>query len=353
MTIHSYLQTAESVDPILVNATRDKKSGRTLTAPTQQMIKLFSATLPNQFELQHIVWEQAKAYNLKGPQIKALCDLVKDKDSTEARAALSETDIANIEPAYAETTGRRLRRAADPRHKGAVALRAARIEIERVNQRVQQSLDRREEVDPEMLKNLNETVREARVLQTQLGSLATKIAELKARLPTNESYETGIPINQQAVERDYVRHQAETAKNRGRKPQPRLRGGIPLAVELPTFGKFSNEDWGSLEPYHRLALTLDRDDLQKEVFDSPALLLRRALELSVLPEEIEVVNNPAEVSSYTQHLIKLLTTNAPRSIGPVITRDKVHNRITLTSTGKLYLSEVINNALLAVDDSRE
>jgi hypothetical protein len=350
MTIHGYLQTAESVDPILVNATRDKKNSRVLTAPTQQIIKMFSTELPNEFAMQHVVWEQAKRHNLRGPQVKALCALVRGKSAEEAQETISEIDVANVEPAHAESQERQLRRAADPRHKGAAALRAARIEIERVNQRVQQSLDRSEAVDADMIKNLNETVVQARALQAQLGSLSIKIAALKQRGSVQKQVEkSDSTINQQTVERAYAHHQHETAGNQGRIPSPRVRY---LAIVLPNFGKFSDEDWGSLEQQHRFALILDHPDLQQQDFISPAALLHQALRMSALPEELEHLENSSEVSARAQHLSRLLTSNAPRAVGPIIERDGSSIHIKLTNNGTLYLKEIANNALLAIDDSR-
>jgi hypothetical protein len=351
MTIHSYLQTADSVDPLLVNSTRDKKSGKALFAPTQQIIKIFSNNLPNEFALQHVVWEQAKTYNLKGPQVKALCSLVRGKDAAEAQSILSEADIANIKPAYGRTKEQILRRAADPRHKGATALKAARLEILQVEQRVQQSLDRNEEVDSDMIQNLNETVREARALQTQLGSLATKLTALKARNQSAENAGTDTSLNRQITERAYTKHQDETARNQGRKPEPRLRAS-QLAIELPTFGKFSHEDWGSLEPHYRLALSLDHPGIQEETFNSTIALLSAAFKLSVLPEETEKYDNsPLEIAAEAQRLTKFLTSSSPREVGPIVMREKASNRVKLTPTGRSYLKEVATNTLLAVDDS--
>jgi hypothetical protein len=331
MTIHSYLQTAESVDPLLVNATREKQSGHQLTAPTQQIIKILSSDLPNEFALQNIVWEEAKAHNLKGPQVKALCLMVRDRDVADARHLLEKCDIADIEPAFAETKGRQLRRAADPRHKGAAVLEAARVEIERVNLRVQQSLERHEAVDREMINNLNETINKARELQKALGNLATNIAALRASGQTSPVATTSYELDQKRVDREYAKHQLETEKNQDKQPDIRLNRN--LAFDFPTYGRFSQEDWGSIEPHLRLALILEHPDIQTAEFETRQL------------------GGPNSTSSHLSHLVKLLTGLSPKAVGPVIEKSS-DGQITVTQKGRQYLKEFTKNTMLSIDESR-
>jgi hypothetical protein len=342
MTIHSHLQTAERVDPMLVNATREKKNSRALDAPTQIIIKTFSEFLPNNFELQNLVWLTAKAHNLKSPEVKALCNKVRVKNVEEAQELLNTIDIKNIEPAYAETQGRQLRRAADPRYKGAAALNAAKVEIQRVNQRVLISLEKDEEVEPGMQANLNETVRLAVELQNELGTLATNIVKLKEKAAANAAP----VVSKQSVERAFARHKTETEKNTLREPEPRLRTSL-IVMKLPNFGKFTMEDWSSLEVHHRIALALDHEDIQNTGFESDNQFWKKIAEMSLV--------NSTEINSAAATIkaaVTLLTVNSPAEVGNVIVRDKTTKKITLTEYGKEYLKDVVKNNLLEIDDSK-
>src|SRR5690606_32346942 len=78
MTIHGHLKIAANVDPKLVHSAREKRSGHVLEAPTQVILKVFSDELPDRFDLQNLIMDVAKAQNLKGPQVKALCLGVRD-----------------------------------------------------------------------------------------------------------------------------------------------------------------------------------------------------------------------------------------------------------------------------------
>jgi hypothetical protein len=344
MTIHGYLQTAERVDRHLINATREKKRGDVLEAPTQRIIKTFSESLPDDFDLQNLVWQSAKEYNLGGPQVKALCDKVRGQDYKTARATIAELDIAHIEPAYAETKGRALRRASDPRFKGAAVLDAAKVEIERVTQRVQMSIDRNEEVDSDMVANLDLTLKRAQALQQGLGALVVNITELKAK---NSLIKTAA-ITRQSVHKAYARHQKETEQNTGREPRPRNR---EITVELPDYGKFTKEDWSCLEDHHRFALALNHPDITTKKFTTMHALYDKVLQLaSIIPVSKEQKSGQ-ELADLIRPLTAQLVTHSP--IGNTIAMDRQNNRPVITKEGKKYLTEVVKNILLAVDDSKD
>ncbi len=347
MTIHSHLQTAGQVDPSLVNATREKKKSHVLEAPTQQIIKTFSDYLPDDFDLQNLVWKSAKQHNLSAPQVKALCDKVKDKKFDEAQKILAATDVATIEPVYAETKTKQLRRASDPRHKGAAVLSAAVLEIERVNQRVTHSLERGEEVTPDMQANLTETLSKLKEVQAAIGALSVNLVKLREK---NTSQTAPLPTSE-VVLKAYKHHLSETERNIKREPLPRNRTSI-IKMELPDYGRFTGEDWFVLEPHHRLALALSHDSIINASFKQPSDAYRQAAEIAgIKPDFGGSLHTPADLANTLRPLLVHLVKYLP--FGKVIELDKSSNKPTITPAGKKYLAQVVKNALISVDDSRE
>lgn len=115
MTIHSQLKAAESVDPEIVRATREKTDSRQLAAPTIRMVSIFAEVIPDRPELQQLVREVATERNLQGPFIKAVCERVKDAiDLDEAKTEIGEIDWETFEPSYGYSQQRALRQAYDP-----------------------------------------------------------------------------------------------------------------------------------------------------------------------------------------------------------------------------------------------
>jgi hypothetical protein len=184
MTIHSYLTIAENVDPKLVHSTREKKSGKVLEAPTQAILTIFSDEIPKKFALQNLVMEAAMLNNLKGPEVKALCLSVRNYDNFEkAKIFVSQINWKTWQPVFSDTTKRALRRANDPRHKGATVLDNAGRDIANITDRVETSLARREEVTAEMHAKIEEAHKRATAVAAELGYLIGKLDELKELRP--------------------------------------------------------------------------------------------------------------------------------------------------------------------------
>jgi hypothetical protein len=348
MTIHGYLQTAERVDPELVNSVREKKNSRILEAPTQQIIKTFSEHLPDDFELQNLVWLAGQPHNLNAPKFRALCDLVRGREYAQAQILLNSIDIASIKSSYGETKKKQTRRASDPRFKGATVLEAATTEIERVNERVQRSIDRNEEVDDQMLANLNSTLARVRVLQTALDGLAKIIAELKSKNTPTIELQSGDIRNKTRIA--YQRHLKITDQNKGREPNKRS-GTNSLKMNLPTFGKFYPEEWASLAPHHRFALVLDHSDIATGTFDAKGALYIKLLELA----DIITPSTRPKTSEELRELVRAQTMPLVECCpfeGRVITVDKETRRPVITPEGRKYLTDVVKNALLEVDDTK-
>lgn len=348
MTIHGYLQTAERVDPQLVNAVREKKNNRALEAPTQQIIKTFSEHLPDDFDLQNLVWEAGQPYNLTAPHFRALCDKVRGQDFTTAKTTIANIDVAGIEPAYGETKKKQTRRASDPRYKGATALDAATKEIERVNERVRRSIDRGEEVDAEMKTNLDGTLSRVQELQTALGSLVKNIAELKSNKPL--APQDTQPSNiRQITRKAYLLHQSDSAANVDRTPNRRNRTSV-VKMDLPSFGKFYAEDWASLEPHHRFALVLEHPDITSGTFETKGEMYIKALELAHIVTKLNRPKTVDELRDLIRAQTNPLVEYCPFK-GTVITVDRDLGRPVITPEGKKYLAEVVKNALIAIDAS--
>ena len=179
MTIREHLKVAEHVDPALVHATREKKNPHVLLAPTQAILKVFAKHLPDNFTIQNLVMDTAKTRNLKGPDVRGLCELVKDCDNLAAAQELvDEIDWDTWVPAYEETKTRALRRAHDPRHKGAAVLQRAFEDIDRVTERVDLAVSRSEEITPEMRRKIQEAHAASNELYLRLHKLGRKLANL-------------------------------------------------------------------------------------------------------------------------------------------------------------------------------
>jgi hypothetical protein len=189
MTMHSHLKIAERVDSELVHATREKKNGCALEAPTQSIIRIFSENIPDNSVLQNVVMDAAKDHNLKGPHVRALCNLVKDCTSKEeAKVLLAAIDFKTWKPEYAESKNRALRRAFDPRHKGAVVLSRVTEDVGRVRQRVENILPD-EPVTGVMRLNLGEARAEAEIARRDLSKLIAQLTHLIGDKPELASTE--------------------------------------------------------------------------------------------------------------------------------------------------------------------
>ncbi len=273
MTIHSHLKIAEHVDPALVHSTREKKDGKTLDAPTQAIIKIFSEELPDNFPMQNLVMSAAMQRNLTGPKVKALCKSVGGYETVEAAAAfISDINWDTWEPAYGETTKKALRRRHDPRYKGGAVLATAATTIENVIERVDASLSRDEEVTPVMAELLQEAQGRANELVGRLGDLSTRLAQLRGREATEEPDTP--PIERRAVvakpkvivpDRPKVTKDAEAA--------------VPEATVEPTSFE-RHEEWGlSFKTYEEEAPTVSiKGNAQYGLSDQAAALLYVAAE---------------------------------------------------------------------------
>lgn len=352
MTIYEYLESAEQVDPALVAAVRVKRSGHKLEAPTQPIIKIFSKDLPGDFVLQNLVWRVARDNNLSGPQVKAVAELVRNKDAAAAQAAIEQHgDIGNIKPSHGETKQRQQRRRSDPRHKGLAVLDGAAEEIERVNARVLASLERGEPVDAKMVANLNATIARAKRLQKSLGTLAANISRLKEQAPRPQEISAKAPPvhtipTRQQVTRWITGHKATTLENADRRPQARNRS---VTLELPSFGKFTDSDWASLEPHVRFALTLDHPKITKLTSHTGLAFFAEVLQRSHIESDGPL---PHQAPAVQEHVRTLNTTLAllGKELGRKIIAGK-DGRAVITTDGKKYLKEIVTNAQLANDDT--
>lgn len=179
MTFHGYLKVAEHVDPALVHSTREKTSGKSLEAPTQQIIRVFSEQIPDRFDLQNLVMRTAMERNLKGPDVKTVSVKVKNcKTVEEAEAVIAALDWNNLKPEYGETKKKALRQAYDPRNKGATVLAKVGLELSSIADRIDQSIDRGEEVTPEMANNVRMARARAERLARSLIDLMRKMDAL-------------------------------------------------------------------------------------------------------------------------------------------------------------------------------
>lgn len=193
MTMREYLVIAENVDPKLVHATRGKVRGDQLEAPTQDILKIFSDFIPSEFDLQNLVMNSAMAENLRGPQIRSVCKQIKNSSYKEAFKYVNSINWLEVENEYEETHARALRRARDPKYKGATVLQASATEIRQVSERTKLITERGEEVAPEMVIRLEEARERAEQLIDQLGDLTLKLTEIIQGAPLDEEYEVDRP----------------------------------------------------------------------------------------------------------------------------------------------------------------
>lgn len=178
MTIHAHLKVAETVDPKLVHSTREKKNGDILEAPTQAILKIFANLIPDNFELQNLVMDSAMANNLKGPQVKALCEIIKDQELNEASQELSVVDFDELQPSYGKTQQNLRRRAHDVRYKGKGVFARVDWEIQSTLRRAKQTVERKEDIEPGMVENVKEAIAHARALQAEIGKVALELGRL-------------------------------------------------------------------------------------------------------------------------------------------------------------------------------
>jgi hypothetical protein len=189
MTFHGYLAVAANVNPTLVHSTREKRSGHVLEAPTQNILKVLSDTIPGEdnFGLQDLVVTTAISRNLKGPEVKALSLSVAGKDLNSAQEFIEDIDWNNWQPVFSDSKDRQLRRAYDPRQKGAAVLNGVATDLDKIIQRVGQSLERGEEVTPDMEQHIEAALRRTQELYGQLGALTTQLWQLHSGEEVDEA----------------------------------------------------------------------------------------------------------------------------------------------------------------------
>jgi hypothetical protein len=240
MTIRGHLKVAEHVDPRLVHSTREKKSSHVLEAPTQAILKVFAEYLPDNFELQNLVMDAAKAHNFRGPHVRALCLAVRDfTDLLSAQSYIEQIDWEKWQPEYEESKKRALRRAHDPRFKGAAVFDQAVDDVARVAERVQLSLERREEVTSEMQHQLREAHERLNEIMVQLKSLGGKLVDLAAKGASNDfrGTDAGMP-NSHPLD-TATKEPAIPTNNQQAKP-PTFRPPSPeIQTEMTGNGQFS------------------------------------------------------------------------------------------------------------------
>jgi hypothetical protein len=178
-----------------------------------------------------------------------------------------------------------------------------------------------------------------------LGTLAANIAELRDKNGTPP-----VPVLTKAqIDKAYERHKRENALNRYRTPRTRVNRYV--AIELPRFGRFTDEDWPTLEDYHRFALVLDHPAITNGQFKSKAALYMKVLELASIVEKGQQPTSAQQLQDLVVAHTKPLMQLSP--IGTeIITLDKARGRPVITDKGRIYLADVVNNALIAVDDSK-
>jgi hypothetical protein len=200
MTMREYLVIAENVDRALVHATRGKNRGDKLEAPTQAILKIFSEYIPKKFDLQNLVMNAAMAENLQGPQIRAVCKHIKNSSYKDAFKYVNSINWLEIENEYQETHARALRRARDPKYKGAAVLQASATEIRQVSERTNLITERGEDVTPEMVLRLEEARERAEQLMAQLGDLTLRLTEIIHGAPHNQEYEENVSSDREPTD---------------------------------------------------------------------------------------------------------------------------------------------------------
>ena len=196
MTIHGHLKVAETVDPKLVHSAREKKKSDALEAPTQVILRMFADQIPNNFDLQNLVMEQAMAHNLTGPEVRSLCSSVTGRNLEEAQAVMANIDWDNWEPRYHEKKQRALRRAHDAKFKGANVFARVGWEIQSIMRRARLSAERGEEIDAQMEENIRDAIERADSLQAEIGKVAIALGQLLGE----EARVRDIPPTQETIE---------------------------------------------------------------------------------------------------------------------------------------------------------
>ncbi len=358
MTIYSHLRIAETVDPLLVHSTREKTASTSLSAPTQSIIKVFSDYLPNNFELQNLIMGIALQHNLTAPQVKSLSMRVQGQQIDDAHAILSSVNLASPPPLYADSRVRALRRASDARYKGAAVLDVASREIERIMQRTQLALDRGEVVTPEMSDKLYEAVRRVEQLRKELGAMGLKLSQLAA--PPNERRRLSLvsdpeptniaakpPSSKPSVGEPGKLSTVTSQEADDREPEPRLN----VIFNLPSFGKFSVNDWSHLDPQYRFALALDHPRITNHDFGDHNQLILEVLKVAELMPSRGSITTQSEFNSFVRTLLAQLRPPICRA-GPVIQFDRATITLKITSAGKKHLETVVRQARLDVDEAK-
>ena len=180
ITMYSYLHIAEHVDPSLVHSTREKKRSDVLDAPTQEIVKIFAKHLKDNFVMQNLVMEAAMENNLPGPKIKSLCIGVSPfgEDAAAARLFMRSVDWDNLTATYGDTKRRALRRTYDARYNGDRIMTASAADIKNINDRIDLTYERDEEITDEMVPAIIEAREKALELARQYGELAVRLSEM-------------------------------------------------------------------------------------------------------------------------------------------------------------------------------
>lgn len=234
MTIHGQLKVAEHVDPKLVHATREKKRGDLLEAPTQAILKIFSEKIPDNFPLQSLVMQAAKENNLGGPYVSAVCDKVMDcKTIDDAIEVIDAIDWDNLDPAYRTTTDRALRQAYDARTRGALVLRNATSEIAGVIRRAELVVERGEPITPEMHPKILEAIQRSEDLITDLGTLIGKLSDfVREEVPPDPGAEDDQPTpGPKEDAADAGSSEGDDPVDTGTTPDPEKRAAAPTPAK--------------------------------------------------------------------------------------------------------------------------
>ena len=306
MTIHGYLKVAESVDPRLVHSTREKRRGDVLDAPTQNILKIFADELPNDFRMQNLVMNTAKIVRLpraasatnsgtrsmSGPEVRALCQKVKEYGTVEKAAKeIAKIDWKKWEPEYGETKQRALRRAHDPRYKGASVLEKTEKEIADVRERIRQSKEREEEINDFNKKNVREARDKAQELIHGLGSLIIELSELIGEKPPRPKL-VSVPTTEltpATPARPTMLTQTEKAQRQAHTAIDEHEGLIDVVGRQPEHQRSAQEIHEMVD--RCLRGFIEVDDIPEPVTASERRQFRVALaQASAIPEKFRVSN---------------------------------------------------------------
>ncbi|MCA9332766.1 ParB N-terminal domain-containing protein [Candidatus Saccharibacteria bacterium] len=195
LTIRDYIKISETVDPALVEATREKRSSHELAAPTQDIIKVFSQEIPNNYELQNIVLDAAKARNLKTALVRAVCDVVSGCESNaEAARKIQEIEWDKLEPKTKKQQSARIFNSNDPRLVGGRTLEGSHTEITKTIERINKIIESGEPLSAEQAAKLQELQAKIEIIKVSLGRLATRVSDLQDLAPESDTQKDELQI---------------------------------------------------------------------------------------------------------------------------------------------------------------